>query len=813
MKDLIWRVILHLAVVGLLAAPVLADVVVPGDPAGQQAASDIAVGSNGDYVVVWQDDRDGNGYYEVMARGFRSNGSERFGEFVVNSVPWGQQTNPTIAIDNAGNFVVAWEDDRNNNGDANILIRGFDVHGVETIADQRVNGDGGNHRNPDVDFDTTGDFAVVWQEDSDNNNDFDIRGVLFDDDGDRYTINFYLNSNLAGQQTHPAVSWGLFSQFLVVWQDDADLNGYFDIKASYRESDSDEIMPLLVNKYHRSGQQVAPSVDSNSYGTFIVAWQDDHDGNGYFDIMATRIIVGGLVTWPWTVNAIGYGDQLNPEVAVNPSDDSYTVTWEDDPDNNNLFNLAARGFYQSGHEKFMQVTVNKVLTGQQLDPHVAAASDGRIRFSWDGDIVDGNQYSPFLQTLGEPSCNQLTDLILPDGFSQVLDNELIRAAPDLVGSQLDQYLTRFNDFVAEGNARAAQYVKLRSGANMSAAEKQSNIMETMWTFMRTGAREDYAIVDVKGLATAAGISQSSTRKLETITYSLPESCRLSPEIPDLVLIEGVLETAVASVPNLKVKLREVGFSPSKRLSVGMDNISNWDLATEYRGHLYVGGNISYKLFTLENGATVFDWDELDLAGHGDLKLSLKRGSRPFTLIAGSANVYTEISDHQVRQTVAAQGSLGSELRGVLSFVEDLSGAELPTDATAELTGTFTTNGSGDTINLELAYKDHQIGWGDFSDLGGVAGLAGLGGETLGDFVGGLENTVLSIIDTDAINDLLPYSVTTTIDEISLEIEAQSRVLNRVNLGMRVHTHACVHYIFDSDCDSLTVEIDVDLLDN
>ncbi len=52
---------------------------------------------DGKFVVVWEDDKDGNGYYQIYARGFNANGSQRFADMTVNSVASGQQRRPAIA--------------------------------------------------------------------------------------------------------------------------------------------------------------------------------------------------------------------------------------------------------------------------------------------------------------------------------------------------------------------------------------------------------------------------------------------------------------------------------------------------------------------------------------------------------------------------------------------------------------------------------------------------------------------------------------------------------------------------------------------
>ena len=92
-----------------------------------------------DAFVVWEDDQDRNGFYQIYARGFNANGSQKFADFTVNSVASGQQLKPGIAMAAEGDFVVVWEDDQDRNGYYQIYARGFNANGGQTFADITVN--------------------------------------------------------------------------------------------------------------------------------------------------------------------------------------------------------------------------------------------------------------------------------------------------------------------------------------------------------------------------------------------------------------------------------------------------------------------------------------------------------------------------------------------------------------------------------------------------------------------------------------------------------------------------------------------------
>ena len=48
-------------------------------------------------VVVWQDDKNENGVYQILGRGFYADGSQKFPDMTINKVGAGQQRKPDIS--------------------------------------------------------------------------------------------------------------------------------------------------------------------------------------------------------------------------------------------------------------------------------------------------------------------------------------------------------------------------------------------------------------------------------------------------------------------------------------------------------------------------------------------------------------------------------------------------------------------------------------------------------------------------------------------------------------------------------------------
>jgi hypothetical protein len=79
-------------------------------------------------------------------RGFESNGEVRISERDVNTDADGQQVRPRICMEANGRFVVAWEDDKDKDGFFDILVRGFNADGSQLFTTQHVTNIPQGHR-------------------------------------------------------------------------------------------------------------------------------------------------------------------------------------------------------------------------------------------------------------------------------------------------------------------------------------------------------------------------------------------------------------------------------------------------------------------------------------------------------------------------------------------------------------------------------------------------------------------------------------------------------------------------------------------
>lgn len=279
---------------GTAAAPeqIVTDVTAPGtalDP-------DIAMDDAGNYVVVWADDADGNGFYQIRGRGYRSDGSEKFAPRSINSVADGQQQKPAIAMSPDGRYVVTWRDDRSGNWD--VEARGFGPDDAQTIPQFKVNTTlTGTQTNPDIAMAPNGRFVIVWEDDVDMDNSYEIKARGFLPTGAQAFAAVTVNKTTAGNQISPTVAMDARGYWYAAWQDDGVAGTGYQIMsnaftpAGGRVNSSEtRINPVTAVTYN-FGPPVrkTPVISAHRSGRYIVTYADDMDGDGTCQVLARGI--------------------------------------------------------------------------------------------------------------------------------------------------------------------------------------------------------------------------------------------------------------------------------------------------------------------------------------------------------------------------------------------------------------------------------------------------------------------------------------------------------------------------------------------
>ncbi|MDX8036981.1 hypothetical protein SK803_42880 [Lentzea sp. BCCO 10_0856] len=281
---------------------------------------DVSLHEDGSAVVVWSEDPDGNGFYNIAVRSVSVAGTVS-GSGTANASADGQQYFPSVAADpDTGGFAVTWEDKQGTNPPT-VRVSGFASISSKTYEAQ-VNNAGGTHAKPQAAMGAAGNAIVVWEADANI-----ARKILTPSGGVKQA------QTTTGQGKRPAVAANFNGDFAVAWEQSGVKSQSFtaagaargnaasttgsdpqigiddqlgvavttaetqDVHTSVYNPDGTTTgrPPRQLTVSNATGRQDEPAVGVDPWGRVTVVYTDDNDGNGF-----DQIYLGtGLSTQAW----------------------------------------------------------------------------------------------------------------------------------------------------------------------------------------------------------------------------------------------------------------------------------------------------------------------------------------------------------------------------------------------------------------------------------------------------------------------------------------------------------------------------------
>jgi hypothetical protein len=250
---------------------------------GGQVLPAVGPDGAGGFVVVWDNASSVDEFFSIEGQRYSSTGAPVGGQFEVNTVTAYVQSDPAVAPDGAGGFVVVWTSTLGSGSDSDFsgAIEGqrFASTGAPIGSEFQVNTyTTGVQSYPAVESDGTGGFVVVWTSSDSSGTDTGSRSIQ----GQRYTSagapvgsEFQVNTYTPNDQVFPAVEPDGAGGFVVVWQSDVSSGtdtSYSSVQGQrYRSTGVKAGGQFQVNTY-TTGSQLQPVVGADGAGGFVVAW-------------------------------------------------------------------------------------------------------------------------------------------------------------------------------------------------------------------------------------------------------------------------------------------------------------------------------------------------------------------------------------------------------------------------------------------------------------------------------------------------------------------------------------------------------------
>lgn len=385
--------------------------------AGDQSTPGVAMDADGDVVVTWTSaGQDGSGL-GVYARRYNSLGATVGGEFRVNTHTLGNQFDSRVAMDANGNFVITWTSSGQDGSGYGIYAQRYDASGSAVGGEFRVNTRTiSDQSDPSLAVDADGDFVIVWSSYAQDGDGAGVYAQRYASSGAAIGGEFRVNTTTDSDQESARVAMDASGDFVVVWVSSWQDGGLVGVYAQRYASDGSTIGgEFRVNTY-TADHQDDPAVAMDQDGSFVVSWSSMFQDDGAsWGVYAQRYdAAGATVGAEFRVNTHTTGSQTSSSVAMD-ADGNFLVAWRSDLQDGSAGGVYAKRYNSLGTALGPEFRVNTFTAGDQVAPAVAIDSQGKSLVAWQSAGQDGSGQGILAQRYVDPG-SAPTDVALSTNF-------------------------------------------------------------------------------------------------------------------------------------------------------------------------------------------------------------------------------------------------------------------------------------------------------------------------------------------------------------------------------------------------------------
>ena len=340
-----------------------------------QMNASIAMDADGDFVIAWASDGQDGNLTGIYAQRYTADGSTAGSEFLVNTETSDAQFSPSIAIDADGDFVIAWSSKGQDGDGWGIYAQRYSADGAPAGREFLVNTETDNNQtNPRIALNADGDFVITWESESqDKGLTYGVYAQRYTADGFKAGSEFLVNTVTTNDQRFPRIAMNADGDFVIVWESNLQDGSGRGIYAQRYTADGNTTGSEFRVNAETSFNQKAPSIAMDADGDFVIAWQsrgqdDLVDVNGY-GIYAQRYTTNGIkVGIEFRVNRATNDNQKTSSIAMD-ADADFVIAWE-----SNLQDGSGNGVYAQRYEGASQTVDLNLVVQDDVDPVAPGSS-------------------------------------------------------------------------------------------------------------------------------------------------------------------------------------------------------------------------------------------------------------------------------------------------------------------------------------------------------------------------------------------------------------------------------------------------------
>ncbi len=248
-------------------------------------AVDQLQGADGAFALVWTSFEQTPGTnYDVVARCFSAADNPLGAEFVVNETTTSDQQSPAIVALPAGpsRYIVVWESKNEDGDNWGIYARRLSAACQPQGAAFKVNTTTANVQSqPVIAADSQGNFVVAWRSLNQDGSNYGLYAQRFDNGGNAEGGEFKINVVTANEQSSPALTFLSDDTLLAGWKTLGEDESDSSVKFQHYNADfTTDGHDFLGNIYY-DGDQAGPVLVPLPGAQYAILWtSDDQDGAG-----------------------------------------------------------------------------------------------------------------------------------------------------------------------------------------------------------------------------------------------------------------------------------------------------------------------------------------------------------------------------------------------------------------------------------------------------------------------------------------------------------------------------------------------------